>query len=118
MNVQKGRPLPDQAELGNSAIARSFGARVGVTMPGQGLYLVIGHSSALSGLVRGAGGEIVLQLSARKLLAVLPITGYLAFRAHRDIAFIGPVMLDQERYAQFAAQLVRGTGRNAGDEIG
>jgi hypothetical protein len=97
-------------------MARSFGARVGVTLPGQGLYLVIGRSRTPSGLVRSAGGEIVLQLSPLKLLAVLPVESYLGFRAHRDIVFIGPVSLDQARYAQFTARLVGGTGPSPGGE--
>jgi len=109
--------LLKRSELGESTTARSFGARVGVTMPDQGLYLVVGRSSALSGLVRGAGGQIALQLSALKMLAILPITAYLGFRGHRDIAFIGPVTLDQARYAQFAAQLGYDPSPDPGGEV-
>jgi hypothetical protein len=65
----------------------------------------MGRSASLIGLVRRAGGQIVLQMPANKALAVLPMTAYLQFRGHRDIAFIGPVTLDQARYAQFSALL-------------
>ncbi len=109
--------MQERSDLGSSMTARTFGARVGLTMPDQGLYLVIGRSPALSGLVRGAGGEVVLQLSALKLLVILPVTAYLGFRGHRDIAFIGPVSLDHARYAQFATRLARGTSPDPGGEI-
>lgn len=109
--------MPEGNRFGESTTARSFGASVRVTMPGQGLYLVIGRYHSLSGLVHGVGGQVVLQISARKLLAILPVTAYFAFQRHPDIAFAGPVALDQDRLAPFAALFGHNPSPNPNDEV-
>lgn len=93
------------AEFGGSRTASTFGANIKISLPGQGMYLVAGNSSSPATLVHSAGGKVILQFSDNKLLGILPTTAYLAFRNHPQIAFIGPVAIDQERFAHFAATL-------------
>ena len=88
-------------QLGVSSTAQAFGATIDLTIPNQGLYLIVGGSTPLAGLVRTAGGRLAIQLPQNKVLAVLPVEAFLAFRQHPDIAFIGPVSVDQARFAQF-----------------
>jgi hypothetical protein len=93
------------AEFGGSRTASTFGANIKISLPGQGMYLVAGERSSPASLVHSAGGKVILQISDQKLLAILPTNAYLAFRNHPQIAFIGPVAIDQERFAHFAATL-------------
>ncbi|MDD5703261.1 MAG: hypothetical protein PHU23_14585, partial [Dehalococcoidales bacterium] len=71
-----------------SSIASSMGARVSVTGPGCGMYLVIGRGNSLESLVKEAGGEVVLRLNGRKMLAPLRFVGYLALRNNDKISHI------------------------------
>jgi hypothetical protein len=95
----------EPAEFGGSSTASAFGANIKMSLPGQGMYLVAGNGHSPTTLVLSAGGKVILQISDRKLLTILPTTAYLAFRSHPQIAFIGPVAIDQERFAHFAASL-------------
>ena len=90
-------------QLGVSSTASAFDAKIDLSIPNQGLYLIAGRGVPLAGLVRTAGGRITIQLPQNKVLAVLPVDSFLAFRQHPDIAFIGPVSIDQARFAQFVA---------------
>jgi hypothetical protein len=95
--------LTEENKFGESTIARSFAASVDISMPEQSMYLVIGHYHSPSGLVRAVGGRVALQISGNQLLANLPIKAYFALRRRADTVFVGPITLDQERFAQFMA---------------
>jgi hypothetical protein len=91
--------------FGGSNMANAFGANIKISIPGQGMYLVVGRDQSPVALVRQSAGKVILQFSDRKLLALLPTTAYLAFRGRPEITFIGPVTIDQERFAHFTASL-------------
>lgn len=93
------------ADPASSNIANAFGARIEVASPGRGMYLVIGRGGSPAALVRSAGGRLILRLSDNKLLVRLPTEKFLALQRHPAIALIGPVEIDQQRFARFAASL-------------
>lgn len=83
-------------------IAQAFGAKVRVTMPDQGLYIVVGHSMLPSTAVQQAGGRVMFVVpNSTRLFAVMPATAFLALRSHPDIALVGPVTVDTQRFNQF-----------------
>ena len=82
---------------GKTSMASAMGASVNISGPENGTYLVMGESSSLESIVISAGGQVVLRLNGRKILAVLPFTGYSALRGNRYISHIGPVTIDIER---------------------
>ena len=86
---------------GSSEIAQAFGAKVGLTLSTQGLYLVTGRAQSPATLVKNSGGQVALEVGPRTLLAALRLSSYLAFQRHPDIVFIGPVSIDQERFEHF-----------------
>jgi hypothetical protein len=87
-------------------IAEQFGARISLSLPGLGLFLMVscrpGRVAALAG---GQGGRVAVPLDACRALVMLPVTGYLGLRGHPELSFIGPVHLDQERFARVTAAL-------------
>ncbi len=94
-----------------STIATAMGAKVSVTGPARGMYLVIGHGDSMGRLVNAVGGEVVLRLNGSKMLVTLPFAGYLSLRGSREIAHIGPVTVDLKRLslvAQALSQTARG----------
>jgi len=83
------------------SIAERFGASVSVTLPGRGLFLVVAHREAdLLRLMRSVQGQVVSQLSPLRALALMSLTAYMQLKGTRDLAFIGPVHVDQERFAK------------------
>ncbi|MDD5700714.1 MAG: hypothetical protein PHU23_01585, partial [Dehalococcoidales bacterium] len=80
---------------------------VSVTGPGCGMYLVIGRGNSLESLVKEAGGEVVLRLNGRKMLATLPFVVYLALRNNYQISHIGPVSVDIKRLAGLSEILAK-----------
>jgi hypothetical protein len=90
-----------------SPIVSAMGARISVTGPGRGMYLVIGRSTSLESLVKPTGGEIVLRLNGRKMLVTLPFAGYLSLRGNYQISHIGPVTVDIKRLAKVAEMLAK-----------
>ncbi len=83
------------------SLAERFGAKVSVSLPGRGLFLVVAHSEAdLPRLMRLAQGQVVAQLSPLRALALMSLPAYLQLKNTRDLAFIGPVNVDQERFAK------------------
>jgi hypothetical protein len=90
-----------------SSIASAMGARISVTGPGRGVYLVIGRTTLLESLVRTAGGEVVLRLNGLKILVTLPFAGYLALRGNCQISHIGPVTVDIKRLAKLSEMLAK-----------
>lgn len=82
-------------------LAERFGAKVSVSLPGRGLFLVVAHQEAdLARLVRAVQGQVVSQLSPLRALALMSLSAYMQLKATRDLAFIGPVNVDQERFAK------------------
>lgn len=86
-------------------MARSFGAAVDLPAPGgSGLFLISGNGVSPDGAVVGVGGQVVVRFPGTvKLLAVMPVTAESAARRHPDIALVGPVVIDPNRFAAFAA---------------
>lgn len=83
------------------SIAEQFGASVSVTLPGKGLFLVVAHHEAdMLRLMRSVQGQVVSQLSPLRALALMSLTAYMQLKGTRDLAFIGPVHVDQERFAR------------------
>jgi hypothetical protein len=94
---------------GGSDMAKAFGANIKMSLPGQGMYLVSGRNISPVALVRQYTGKVILQFTEHKLLALLPTAAYTDLRSRREIAFIGPVTIDQERFTHFAASLTPST---------
>lgn len=90
-----------------SAIASAMGARISVTGPARGVYLVIGRGTSPGSLIKTAGGEVVLRLNGGKMLATLPFAGYLSLRGNCEISHIGPVTVDIKRLAKLAEMLAK-----------
>lgn len=84
-----------------------MGAKISVTGPGRGLYLIIWRNTLQESLLKTAGGEIVLRFNGGKTLAALPFTGYLALRSSFHISHIGPVNVDVKRLARISELLSR-----------
>ncbi len=82
-------------------LAERFGAKVSLSLPGKGLFLVVAHREAdLPRLVRSFHGQVVSQLSPLRALALMSLPAYLQLKNTGDLAFIGPVHVDQERFAR------------------
>ena len=96
-----------------SSVASAMGAKVSVTGPSRGLYLIVGRSAAIENLVRSAVGSVILRLDGKKLLATLTFAGYLALRGDVEVSHIGPVSVDLKRLASVSQSLskVAGQGR-------
>ncbi len=87
-----------------SAVAQAFGAAVTVQHEGGGLYLVVGQGASPVGVVRSAGGEVVLRLpDGLRILAILPNDSHEAVQRHPTIALAGRVTIDRERFGRFTA---------------
>ena len=94
----------DSIEIGKSEVSGAFGAKTSVVMPDQGMYLVMGEAASPEEMIIGSGGSIVLRLSNLQVLAMLSFDTYLSFMRSRKISFIGPVSVDQQRFARFLSQ--------------
>lgn len=66
-------------------------------LSGAGAFLVVGRGCSPAGLVRGAGGKVLVVFDPDHLLAVLPVQAGLALGQHPQIALCGPVSVDFER---------------------
>jgi hypothetical protein len=79
-----------------------FGAKIGVSMPDRGLYLVIGREVSPVALVSALNGQVVFQVpNSPRLLAVMPVSAFFSLRQHHDIAHVGPVTIHSERFNRF-----------------
>lgn len=87
------------------AMASAMGAKISITGPGRGMYLVIGRDTPLESLVQTAGGVIVIRLNGRKMLVTLPFVGYLSLRGKREISHIGPITVDIKRLTKITEML-------------
>lgn len=83
------------------SLAERFGASVSLALPGRGLFLVVARrESELPLLMRKAQAQLVAQLTPLRALALMSLSAYLQLRGSREVAFIGPVNVDQERFAK------------------
>ena len=103
--------------MGHPTVAEVFDAQVSLTAANRGLFLVVGRRGSPDALVRGTNGQIVYRLPTdRALLATMPIESFMALRGNREIAHIGPVTIDGERFKQFLARVAQSTSRVTGGE--
>lgn len=92
--------------MGNPTVADAFGAKVSVSVSDRGLFLVIGRSGSPAALVSALGGRAVYQMpNDLAVLAAMPVAAFMALRRHRDIAHVGPVTIQPERFSQFMEQV-------------
>jgi hypothetical protein len=105
--------ISSNQRIGSSEISSVFGAKVSVTSPQRGMYLVIGNATSPESLVRRLGGDIILRLSVTKLLVTLPFAAYLTLRTNRNIASVGPVTVDMERLTAMAKRLLAATSNGS-----
>ncbi len=83
-------------------VAQSFDARIRVSAPDQGLYLVAGRAGSPLALVQQLGGQTIYQIpGSLKLLALLSGTAFLTLRSHAEIELVGPVSIDSARFNRF-----------------
>jgi hypothetical protein len=81
-------------------IAERFGAKVSVGVPGRGMFLLeVADSGGLELLVRSVGGHVVVRLGTSKALVVMGVAAYMGLRGSQAVRFIGPVNVDQQRFA-------------------
>ena len=96
-----------------SETAVAMGAKINISGPPRGLYLVIGNGPVAS-LVNRAGGQIVMRFTEDKLLATLSYDGFLILNRESMISRIGPVNLDMERFKKLAQGLSKTVAPNPG----
>lgn len=90
----------------SNAMASSFGARIRLSAPDLGLYLIIGRAPGAETLIRSSGGQIIMSLpGSLNVLALMPMAVFLALRGSPEIAHIGPVTIDSYRFNQFLTSL-------------
>ena len=89
----------------DSAMARGFGAEIAVGKPGgQALFLVVGRGASPEAAVVGLGGKVLVRLPGGiRVLAVLPVLAQGPLGRHPAVALAGPVTIDPDRFARFAA---------------
>ncbi len=98
----------------NTPVAEAMGARISLSGPAQGMYLVIGRGASPVSAVRASGGEIVLALNGQKMLATLPFSGFLSLQNDPNISRVGPVTVDLTRLSQVARMLAAAAGGTSG----
>jgi hypothetical protein len=99
--------MTNNRAIAKSSIAAAMGARISVTGPGRGMYLVIGRSTSFDSVVKNAGGEVILRLNGCKMLVTLSFDGYLSLRGSRHLSNIGPVNVDVKRLARVSDMLAK-----------
>jgi hypothetical protein len=90
-----------------SPIASAMGARISVTGPVRGMYLVVGKSGSIDSLIKTVEGEVALRLNGGKMLVTLPFGGYLSLRSNSQVSYIGPVTVDVKRLARVTEMLAK-----------
>lgn len=90
----------------SAALANAFGAKIGLSAPDLGLYLVMGRTAGAEALVRAAGAQVIMALpGSLNLLALMPVAVFLGLRGSPEIKHIGPVTIDSARFNQFLEAL-------------
>ena len=85
-------------KLNQSSISEAMGAKIDITGPGTGMYLVLGDTVSPESLIIKNGGEIALKISTFIYLATMPFESYLELKGLREIRKIGPVTIDIEKF--------------------
>ena len=85
-------------KLNQSSISEAMGAKIDITEPGTGMYLVLGDTVSPESLIIKNGGEIALKISTFIYLATMPFESYLELKGLREIRKIGPVTIDIEKF--------------------
>ena len=75
-----------------------MGAKIDITGPGTGMYLVLGDTVSPESLIVKNGGEIALKISTFIYLAIMPFESYLELKGLREIRKIGPVTIDITKF--------------------
>ncbi len=98
-------PSVDKLATGeSSSMAQAFAAKIHLETSDLGLFFIIGHTGLIDEAVRSVGGNIVFRLPGnRKLLAVLRTAAFYEIRRHPEVALVGPIVVDPQRFARFAA---------------
>lgn len=87
-------------KVSQSSISEVMGAKVDITGPGTGMYLILGDTVSPESLIVKYGGEIALKISSFIYLATMPFESYLMLKELREIRKIGPVTIDIEKFNQ------------------
>ena len=85
-------------KLNQSSISEAMGAKIDITGPGTGMYMVLGDTVSPESLIIKNGGEIALKISTFIYLATMPFESYLELKGLREIRKIGPVTIDIEKF--------------------
>ena len=99
------KPVSSRDNLSKSPISEAMGAKIDITGPGTGMYLVIGDTVSPESVIVKNGGEIALKISAFIYLAIMPFEGYLELKGLSEIRKIGPVTIDIEKFNQVIAKI-------------
>lgn len=81
----------------HTPVSQAFGASIQVQLSGAATFLVVGRESCPAGVVQGAGGQVLMLLGERRLLAVLPLVTGFGLKNHPQIQLCGPVSIDFKR---------------------
>ena len=92
------KPASSNKALSQSPISEAIGAKIDITGPGTGMYLVLGDTVSPESLIVKNGGEIALKISTFIYLATMPFESYLELKGLREIRKIGPVTIDIEKF--------------------
>ena len=93
-----GKSISTKDKLSQSPISEAMGAKIDITGPGTGMYLVLGDTVSPESLIVKNGGEIALKISTFIYLAIMPFESYLEMKGLREIRKIGPVTVDIEKF--------------------
>ena len=92
------KSVSTKEKLSQSSISEVMGAKIDITGPGTGMYLILGDTVSPESLIVKNGGEIALKISTFIYLATMPFESYLALKGLREIRKIGPVTIDVEKF--------------------
>ena len=101
------KSISTRRSLNQSSISKAMGAKIDITGPGTGMYLVLGDTISPESLIIKNGGEIALKISTFIYLAIMPFESYLELKELREIRKIGSVTIDIEKFNQ-AIQKISG----------
>ncbi len=90
--------MSSKEKMSQSSISKAMGAKIDITGPGTGMYLVLGDTVSPESLIIKNGGEIALKISTFIYLAIMPFESYLELKGLREIRKIGPVTVDIEKF--------------------
>jgi hypothetical protein len=98
---------------GHSPASAAFGAKVELGQGEAGLCLVVGREAIPAASIAAVQGRIVTVFpDGRRALAMLSWEGLKAVQRDAAVTVAGPVSIDPERFARFAAL----TGLDAAEE--